>query len=80
MPDADRDGYREVVLAGRLRRAIDRLNLDVPAAARQEALRKVVRTESPSLVVKNRSFHRMLVDPPAIEVPRDDGGGVHGLQ
>src|SRR6266511_1349590 len=57
---AERDSYRDVVLVERLRAAIDRLNLRVPPAAREEALRKVLRTESPSLVVNNRAFHRML--------------------
>jgi len=78
MPDAERDGYRDVVLVGRLREAIERLNPGVPPTAREEALRKVLRAESPSLVVNNRAFHRMLVDPPEIEVARE-GGGVRGM-
>ncbi len=77
-PDAERTGYREVVLAGRLREAIDRLNPGVPDAAKDEALRKVLRTDSPSLIVNNRSLHRMLVNPPEIEVARE-GGGIRGV-
>jgi type I restriction enzyme R subunit len=77
-PDAERDGYRNVVLVGRLREAIDRLNPGVPAGAREEALRRVLRAESPSLVVNNRAFHRMLIDPLEIEVARE-GGGVRGV-
>jgi type I restriction enzyme R subunit len=78
-PEAERDGYREVVLVRRLRAAIERLNPGVPEAAREEALRKVLRAESPSLVVTNRAFHRMLVNPPEIEIARE-GGGVRGVQ
>jgi type I restriction enzyme R subunit len=77
-PDAERRGYRDAVLVGRLREAIDRLNSGIPAVAREEALRKVLRADSPSLVVNNRAFHRMLVDPPEIEVARE-GGGIRGL-
>ncbi len=77
-PGAERSGYREVFLAGRARQAIDRLNPGVPDAAKDEALRKVLRMDSPSLIVNNRSFHRMLVNPPEIEVARE-GGGIRGV-
>jgi type I restriction enzyme R subunit len=77
-PGAERDTYQEVVLVSRLRAAIDRLNPGVPAVAREEALRRVLRTDSPSLVVNNRVFHRMLVNPPEIEIGRE-GGGVSGV-
>src|SRR6266542_6960404 len=73
-PRAERAGYRDVVLEGRLRAAIARLNPDAPSSAGDEALRKVLRTQSPSLLVNNRSFHRMLVNPPEIEVTRERGG------
>ncbi|RIK08338.1 MAG: DEAD/DEAH box helicase, partial [Acidobacteria bacterium] len=73
-PGAERSDYREVVLVERLREAIDRLNPDVPAVAREEALRQALRAESPALLVNNRSFHRMLIDPPEIEVARAEGG------
>jgi type I restriction enzyme R subunit len=43
--------YRYVVLVGRLRSTIDRLNPHIPATARAEALRRVLRAESPSLVI-----------------------------
>lgn len=54
--------YGDVVLIGRLRSALDRLNPDLPADALDEVLRKVTRTETPSLVENNRRFHRMLTD------------------
>jgi len=78
-PGAERGNYRDVVLIERLRVAIDRLNPRVPPAAREEALRKVLRTKSPSLVINNRAFHRILVNAPEIEVGRE-GGGVRGVQ
>ncbi len=38
-PAAERDSFGDVVLAGRLRAVIDRLNPDIPEEAREEALR-----------------------------------------
>lgn len=44
-PAAERDGFDDVVLAGRLRDAIRRLNPSIPEDTREEALRKVLRRE-----------------------------------
>ena len=60
--DGGRDSFGEVVLVGRLREAIQRLNPAIPEEAREEALRKVLHVATPSLVQTNRAFHRMLRD------------------
>jgi type I restriction enzyme R subunit len=73
-PAAERDGFGDVVLVGRLREAIRRLNLAIPEDAREEALRKVLRVGTPSLTQTNRAFHRMLRDGVPVEYPRPDGG------
>ena len=70
---AERDSLGDVLLVGRLRNAIERLNPDVPAEAQDEALRKVRRSDSPSLFVNNRRFHAMLRDGVEIEYRRCDG-------
>ncbi len=72
-PAAERESFGDVVLVGRLRDAIDRLNPRIPPEAREEALRKVLRPESPSLVEQNRTFHRQLRDGVEIEYRRADG-------
>ncbi|HOG48594.1 MAG TPA: type I restriction endonuclease subunit R, partial [Anaerolineae bacterium] len=72
-PAAERSSYGEVVLLGRLRAALARLNPDVPAAALDEALRKVVQPQQASLIANNRAFHRMLVDRVEVEYLRADG-------
>ena len=46
-PDAERQTYADVVLIGRLRSALSRINPGAPASALDEALRKVTRTETP---------------------------------
>jgi type I restriction enzyme R subunit len=72
-PAAERDAYDQVVLLDRLREALDRLNPQIPAEARDEALRKVLNPESPSLVANNRKFHGMLRDGVEVEYRRSDG-------
>ena len=72
-PGAERDSYGDVVLEGWLSAAIDRLNPDIPASAREDALRKVLRVEAPSLIQTNRLFHQMLVAGVDVEYSRDDG-------
>ena len=72
-PAAERESFGEVVLVGRLRAAIRRLNPAIPEGAREEALRKVLRVGTPSLTQTNRAFHRMLRDGVPVEYPRPDG-------
>ena len=72
-PAAERDGFGDVVLVGRLRESIRRLNPAIPEEAREEALRKVLRVGTPALVQTNRAFHRMLRDGVPVEYPRPDG-------
>ena len=69
----ERESYSEVVLVGRLREAIRRLNPGIPEEAREDALRKVLRVGTPALVQTNRAFHRMLRDSVSVEYPRVDG-------
>ena len=58
-PAAERDAFGDVVLVGRLREAIRRLNPSIPEEAREEALRKVLRAGSPSRGIQiRRSPHR----------------------
>ncbi|MFZ5994786.1 MAG: type I restriction endonuclease subunit R [Thermodesulfobacteriota bacterium] len=54
--------YTDVFLTGRLRKALRAINPNIPDEAIEDAVRKVTRTESPSLVENNRRFHRMLTD------------------
>ena len=70
---AERETFGDVVLAGRLRAAMARLNPGIPEEAREEALRKVLRVGTPSLTQTNRAFHRMLRDGVPVEYPRPDG-------
>ncbi|MBA3708817.1 MAG: type I restriction endonuclease subunit R [Planctomycetes bacterium] len=72
-PAAERESFADVVLVGRLRAAIQRLNPGIPAEAREDALRKVLRVATASLVPTNRAFHKMLRDGVEAEHRRADG-------
>lgn len=72
-PAAERISFADVILEARLRHAIHSLNPRVPSDAHEEALRKVLRVASPSLVHANRAFHRMLRDGVEVEYSRADG-------
>ncbi len=76
-PAAERDSFGEVVLVGRLREALRRLNPTLPEEAREEVLRKVLRVATPSLVQTNRAFHRLMRDGVDVEYARPDGSTKH---
>lgn len=54
--------YSEVVLKQRLHKAIEKLNPSIPADAKEEALKKVLRTTTISLFENNQAFHQMLTE------------------
>jgi type I restriction enzyme R subunit len=69
----EREAYSDILLVGRLRDAIDRINPHVPADAREDALKKVIATESPSLIEENRRLHRAIVEGVDVEFYAEDG-------
>ena len=72
-PDAERSSFGDVVLVGRLQDAIQRLNPLIPQEGQEQALRKVLRLDSPSFIGNNRAFHKMLRDGVEVEYSRADG-------
>ncbi len=75
-PDGDiseRLSYGDVLLVGRVRAAISRLNPALPSGVQAEALNKLLNAETPSLVSENRRLHRYIVEGVPVDVGRDDG-------
>jgi type I restriction enzyme R subunit len=70
---AEREAWDQVVLVGRLKDAVDRLNPDAPTSARDEAVRRVLRLDAPSPIARNLLFHRYLVDGVEVEYAAGDG-------
>lgn len=74
-PDGDHPErkYNEVVLTTRLRDAIDKLNPNISQDAKEDALKKVLRTESPNALINNENFHRYLTDGVDVEMRTENG-------
>src|SRR5450756_705217 len=70
---AERDDFTEVVLSRRLEAALRRINQGLLASAIDDALKKALVTQSPSLVENNHRFHRLLVEGVDVEYTRADG-------
>ncbi len=65
--------YNEVVLVTRLRDAIDKLNPTLSQDAKEDALKKVLRIDSPNALINNETFHKYLTEGVEIEVRSSDG-------
>jgi type I restriction enzyme R subunit len=65
--------YNEVVLVNRLRDAIDKLNPALSQDAKEDALKKVLRSDSPNALINNENFHKHLTEGVDVEVRTADG-------
>ena len=63
----ERADYRQVILRDRLLAALARINPHMPAAALEQAVHAVHTLSAPQMVVRNRSFHRLLLSGVALE-------------
>jgi type I restriction enzyme, R subunit len=58
----ERDRFEQVILKGRLARAVQRINAHLPIDAQNEAIQIVERIASPDLLANNQTFHRLLTE------------------
>lgn len=80
-PDADvskgkrpeRESHDEVVLKKRFEDAVARLNPGLPLEARQDAVRRMMQSELPSLLEENRRLHKLMTEGVDVEYYADDG-------
>src|SRR5690554_5090555 len=70
---AERTSHGDVILMGRLKAAVARLNPDLPEPVRDEAIRKLTLVERPSILEENRRLHRALVE--GVKVEHRDAEG-----
>ncbi|GAA4057823.1 type I restriction endonuclease subunit R [Flavobacterium chungnamense] len=64
--------FNEVVLKNRLHSAIAQLNPNVPYEAQEEAVKKLLRTDSPNLFQNNYQVHKYLTDGVDVEYRKGD--------
>ncbi|HAQ18107.1 MAG TPA: DEAD/DEAH box helicase [Prolixibacteraceae bacterium] len=69
---AERKSFEQIILAGRLRKAVSILNPDIPQDAQEQAIQKVLRIYSPDLLHNNETFHQKLVE--KVKVPYHKDG------
>lgn len=67
----ERPDYKNTLLPFRLREAINRLNQNIPLAAREDAFRQVQDLGIPSLLSANRHFHKLLVNGVPVQYQKD---------
>ena len=69
----ERESHDEVVLKKRFEDAVARLNPGLPLEARQDAIRKVMQSELPSLLEENRRIHKLITEGVDVEYYANDG-------
>lgn len=74
----ERSSYADVLLEGRLREAVERLNPDLPEAAVDEVIKSVARAESQVLLTENWRVYRLLTHGVPVEYRDPAGRVVHG--
>lgn len=75
-PEVERESYSDVLLIGRLRSALERINPEIPAEAIEDAIRKLQLQEHPTLTQNNHRFHKFLTDGVPVDY-QQDGRTVH---
>ncbi|KEO84268.1 type I restriction endonuclease subunit R [Tumebacillus flagellatus] len=70
---AERETYQDVILKGRLRQALLRINRGLPLEAIEEAIRIIEVPRSPSLLLNNKAFQTMITDGIDVQYRNADG-------
>ena len=75
-PTPERDSFEQVILRGRLEKAVRRINYTIPIDAQNEAIKEIQRIASPELLANNEAFHRFLTEgvPVSKRIDGDDRG------
>lgn len=69
---AERESFEQIILKHRLRKAVSRLNPDIPADAQEQAVQKILRIYSPDLLHNNETFHQFLIE--KVKIPYQQDG------
>ncbi len=73
-PDGDRlerESFEDVLLLERLRTAVGRINPSIPSDVRKNAIKQILRLNSPELIANNEAFHRMLTEGIKVSYQKD---------
>lgn len=67
----ERQSFEDVLFMERLQKAVGRINPSIPADIREDAIKQVLRLNSPELIANNEAFHRMLTEGIKVSYQRD---------
>jgi len=67
----ERESFADVLLLGRLRKAVARINPALPPATLDEAIKAIQRISSPELLANNEAFHRLLTEGVNVSYQKD---------
>ena len=73
-PDTDnpeRETFEDVILHERLRQSVARINPEIPPDIREDAIKKILRLNSPELITNNETFHRLLTEGIKVSILQD---------
>jgi type I restriction enzyme R subunit len=73
-PDSDipeRESFEDVLLTERLQTAVGRINPSIPSDIREDAIKQILRLNSPELIANNETFHRMLTEGIKVSYQKD---------
>jgi type I restriction enzyme R subunit len=69
---AERENFEQIIFTQPLRKAVARLNREIPADAQEQAVQKVLRIYSPDMLHNNETFHQFLVE--KVKIPYQQDG------
>lgn len=68
----EREDYSDVILAERLKDALGRINPKMPSSAIEDAYRQIAIPQSPSLLMNNKAFQKMITEGIDVSVKQAD--------
>lgn len=68
----EREDYSDVVLNDRLKESLARINPKMPSDAIEDAFRQITIPQSPSLIMNNKAFQKMITDGIDVQVKQPD--------
>ncbi|MCD4812914.1 type I restriction endonuclease subunit R [bacterium] len=74
-PDSEtpeREKFEDVVLIDRLKSAVSRINPIISQDNQEDAIKQILRLNSPELITNNEAFHRLLTE--GVNISKQEGG------
>ncbi|MDR4505138.1 MAG: type I restriction endonuclease [Candidatus Scalindua sp.] len=67
----ERESFEDVLLIERLQTAVGRINPEISEDIREDAIKQLLRLNSPELIANNEGFHRMLTEGITVSYQKD---------